>query len=158
MVNSFIWSKDWFADTEIWVELDLAYAPGGTHGGGQEVIATEGEKKGQVLMTYGVHSHDCDEPFFYFETNPQKPFELGGEYEFWLGAGEDAEQFLFTKNTCIYVPAGLGHLPTRATKVDNPAQPIVMLVIHTASDWTLEEVFDENGEPIYPPGWIVEKR
>ena len=71
---------------------------------------------------------------------------------------EDAEKFTFTKNTGIYVPAGLGHLPTRATRVDNPAQPIVMLVIHTASNWNIEEALDDKGEPIYPPGWIVEKR
>ena len=161
MLNLFLWSKDWFADSKIWVELDLAYAPGGTHGGGAEVLATSGEKKGEVIMTLGVHHHPIDEAFFYFGTNPQKPLELCGEYEFWLGAGEDAEQFIFTKNTCIYVPGNLAHNPNRATRVDNPAQPIVMLVILVHphhGPGTTDYPTDAAGNRLYPPGWVVEAR
>ena len=158
---SFHWSEEagvWFPGSKIWVEVNLHYAPGGVFCGGQERVETEGEKAGQVIGISVPHRHPVDEAFFFFGTNPKDPHSLQGEIEFWLGLGEDAEKFTFTKNTCVYVPAGLGHLPTRATRVDNPAQPIVMLVIHTASNWIIEEALDDKGEPIYPPGWIVEKR
>ena len=124
----------------------------------EERVETEGEKAGRVIGISVPHRHPVDEAFFFFGTNPKDPRSLQGEIEFWLGLGEDAEKFTFTKNTCIYVPAGLGHLPTRATRVDNPAQPIVMLVIHTASNWDIEEAIDDKGEPVYPPGWIIERR
>ena len=155
----FIWSKDYFPETQIWSELFVISAPGGLIGGGEKAYITSYE--GTKEHERGVHKHPMDEAFFLFGTNPKDPHSLGGEYEFWLGAGEDAEQFLFTKNTCIYVPGGLDHNPNRPTRVDNPAQPIVMLVIlvhphHGAG--TTDYPTDAAGERQYPPGWIVEKR
>ena len=160
-INPFIWSNEWFPGSQLWVELQLVHKAGGAFGAGADVIATEGEKAGQVLFTLGVHHHVQDEAFFFFGTNIEDPYSLGGEYEFWLGAGGDAEQFILTKNTCIYVPGGLDHNPHRATRIDNPAHPIVLLAILISPHHGPGSTFhltDAAGKPFLPPGWKIEKR
>jgi hypothetical protein len=153
-LNSFVWSEVWYPETKVWVEMDLIYKPGGVMGGGVEVRNPEGEVI-QVLMT---HKHTIDELFLYFGTNPKDPESLGGEYEFWLGGGEEAEKYVFTKNTAVYCPAGVYHNPNRATRVDNPDQPIIMCVVlisprhgPTVTEW----LKDAEGKPINPPGFKI---
>ena len=139
----------------MWLELDLCYKPGGVMGGGVPVFNPEGEE----LMKLMTHKHIMDEIFFYFGTNYKDPESLGGEYEFWLGGGEEAECYKFTTNTCIYVPAGVYHNPNRATRVDNPNFPIVMCVVllsprhgPTVTEW----LKDADGNVVNPPGFKVE--
>ena len=86
---------------------------------------------------------------------------LGGEYEFYLGAGEDAERFTFTKNTCIYVPAGVYHNPHTALRVDDPSHPIAVFVVMLASHHSeemSEYPVDEAGELVLPPGFKALRR
>jgi hypothetical protein len=157
LVIPFIWSKDYFPESQIWVEVFQHYQPGGLVGGGEMAYRTTPE--GTVEYERGVHKHPQDEAFFCFGTNPKAPTSLGGEYEFWLGAGADAEQFIFTKNTCLYVPGGIYHNPHRARRVDNPAQPIILLVILLSAhhENLTEYAVDAAGKRIYPPGWIPGK-
>ena len=155
LVIPFIWSKDYFPETQIWVEVFQHYAPGGLIGGGEKAYFTSPE--GTKEHERGVHKHPMDEAFFVFGTNPKDPLSLGGEYEFWLGAGEDAEQFIFTKNTCLYVPGGIYHNPHRALRVDNPVQPIQVLVILLSAQHGMhltEYAVDAAGKRVYPPGWV----
>jgi hypothetical protein len=123
--------------SKVRVGVDLHSKPGHYHGGGGEFIATrKGQtlfgcagKSGQVLGAEGVHKHTVDEAFFLFGSNPEDITSLGGGYEFYLGAGEDAEKYTLTKNTCVYVPAGVYHGPQRATSLDDPCYPIIEVVI-----------------------------
>ena len=154
----YIWSKDYFPETKIWSELFVISAPGGMIGGGEKAYITTSE--GTKEHERGTHKHPMDEAFFFFGTNPQKPLELGGEYEFWLGAGEEAEQFIFTKNTCIYLTGDIYHNPHRARRVDNPAQPIMLVVVLLSAQHTYtrtEYAVDAAGKRLYPPGWIPGK-
>ena len=77
--------------------------------------------------------HTYDEMFFFVGTNPDDPNDLGGEFDFWLGAGEHAERQLINKPTCIFVPAGMTHCPIDVHKVDRPFIEIVVAPrpIHT---------------------------
>jgi hypothetical protein len=62
------------------------------------------------------HVHDSDEVIGFFGNNPESPYDLGGEIEFWL---ED-EQYFLTRSSLIFVPAGLRHCPLILRRVDRP--------------------------------------
>jgi hypothetical protein len=64
----------------------------------------------------GQHSHDYGEMIGFFGSDPQDPYVLGGEIEFWL---ED-EKHILTRSCLIYVPAGLKHCPMIIRRVDRP--------------------------------------
>jgi hypothetical protein len=129
ITSAFTYSNKLNPDTKIWCHPYLIYKPGGVFGHANEVIAKKGEKAGQVVSRLGVHSHPtADEYFFFVGTDPKDPSDLGGEYEFWLGEGEDSEKFIFDKATAIHVPAGLAHNPNVARRVDRPFYMIVVLL------------------------------
>ena len=81
------------------------------------------------------HSHDYMEYIILYGTNPDDPFDLGGEVEFWLG---DEKHTI--RNTCVItIPAGLSHTPWNFTKVDRPilfgsVSPAPVLYEHTNRD------------------------
>ena len=89
--------------------------------------------------------HPCDEIFIFFGSDPDHPEELGGEIECWLGLGEDAEQFILTKTTVMFVPANLGHCPIYYRKVDKP--PIFQVTVADIPQLAVQ-FFD-----IFPPGY-----
>ena len=70
--------------------------------------------------------------FFFFGSNPYNNLALGGEVEFWLGEGEDAEKFVITRATGEWIPAGVVHNPHYFRNVD---KPFIMAVISTTSDY-----------------------
>jgi len=62
------------------------------------------------------HSHEYDEIIGFFGSNPEDPYELGGEIELWL---ED-EQYLLNKTCMIFVPKRMNHCPLVLRRVDRP--------------------------------------
>ena len=66
---------------------------------------------------FAEHCHDdCDELIGFLSSDPENPYELGGEIEFTLGG----EAHLLTKSTMIFAPAGMSHNPVRILRVDRP--------------------------------------
>ena len=62
------------------------------------------------------HTHDTDEIIGFFSSNPDDPYDLGGDIEIWL---ED-EKYNITRTTMIFVPAGMKHCPMILKRVDRP--------------------------------------
>ncbi len=62
------------------------------------------------------HVHDYDEMLGFFGSNPEAPYNLGGEIEFWL---ED-EKHVLTRSCLIFLPRGLKHCPMIVRRVDRP--------------------------------------
>jgi len=62
------------------------------------------------------HTHDCDEIIGFFGSNPDDPYDLGAEIEFWL---ED-EKHIITRSCLIFVPKGMKHCPLILRRVDRP--------------------------------------
>jgi hypothetical protein len=144
IANPFTFSQENFAESPIHVECHMHYAPGGRFGGGDTLKAA---KPGVNLPTtvLGVHKHPVDEAFFFFGTNPQDTSELGGEIEFWLGEGDEAEKIIINKPTCVYVPKNLAHNPNVARKVD---RPFFMVAILLAPEWC-----GDYKDLSFPPGY-----
>ena len=62
------------------------------------------------------HTHDFDEYLGFVGTNPDDPFDLGGEVELWLGD----EKHRLTESCVVFVPAGIAHCPVYFRRVDSP--------------------------------------
>lgn len=67
-----------------------------------------------------AHSHKFDEIVLLIGSNPKNLRDLGGEIEWGMGEGKEAEKFTLTATTLIYVPRGLVHGPMRFIKVQRP--------------------------------------
>lgn len=62
------------------------------------------------------HRHDVPDILGFIGSDYKKPYELGGEIEFWL---ED-EKFILNKTCMIFIPAGMKHTPMIVRRVDRP--------------------------------------
>lgn len=62
------------------------------------------------------HLHDNDEIIGFFGGDPEQPYDLGAEIEFWL---ED-EMHILTTSALIFVPKGMKHCPLIFRRVDRP--------------------------------------
>jgi hypothetical protein len=64
----------------------------------------------------GSHQHKEGEIIGFFSSDPDNPYDLGAEIEFWL---ED-EKFMLTKTCMIFVPPNMSHCPLILHRVDRP--------------------------------------
>jgi len=67
------------------------------------------------IFTEHVHD-DADELVGFFSSDPDNPYDLGGEIEYTI----DGEAHLLTKTTMIFLPHGVVHNPMRILRVDRP--------------------------------------
>jgi mannose-6-phosphate isomerase-like protein (cupin superfamily) len=79
-----------------------------------------------------THAHDVDEIIGFFGSNPEKPWDLGGEIEFWI----DNEQFIIHKSALFFLPAGVKHCPLFIRKVD---RPLIHFSVVTGSEYAVRE-------------------
>jgi hypothetical protein len=82
------------------------------------------------------HVHDTDEIIGFFGSDPDDPYDLGGEVEIWL---ED-DKHVIDRTAMIFVPAGMKHCPLVLTRVD---RPIFHFTIVTGERYEK----DESGAP-----------
>ena len=68
------------------------------------------------LLKHEEHSHDFDEIIGFLGSDPENPYELGGEIE----VGINGELHRLTKSSIIFLPAGIKHLPLSLLRVDRP--------------------------------------
>ncbi|HJW74142.1 MAG TPA: hypothetical protein VJ787_00530 [Thermoleophilia bacterium] len=68
----------------------------------------------------GAHAHPFDEIVLLIGSNPHDLDDLGGEIEWSMGEGGDAERFVIDRTTAIYVPRGLVHGPMNFLRIDRP--------------------------------------
>jgi hypothetical protein len=128
-------------ETKMWVETFYAYAPGtGVGLPGELPILWEGKQMGPGKESAGMqHSHkDYDELFMFFGTDPADNTRLGGEVEFWLGHGADAQKFVFSEPTAAWVPRNVAHNPWVVNKVNDPKHPIMCVVVALTPTYSLD--------------------
>ena len=66
--------------------------------------------------TIKPHSHDYNEVQAVFGMDPEHPYDLGGELEFWMGD----EKHIVTKSCLIFIPKGTRHGPIYWRRIDRP--------------------------------------
>jgi mannose-6-phosphate isomerase-like protein (cupin superfamily) len=62
------------------------------------------------------HTHEVNEILGFFGNDPDDPYNLHGEVEFWLGD----QKLIINKTTMVFIPAGLKHCPLIVKRVDKP--------------------------------------
>ena len=63
------------------------------------------------------HSHDdFDEILMFWGTDPERPHDLCGEVELWIGG----EKYTITESAMVFVPRGVKHCPMYFRRVDRP--------------------------------------
>jgi len=63
------------------------------------------------------HCHDdFDEILMFFGTDPERPHDLCGEVELWIGG----EKYLLTESSMVFIPKGVKHCPMYFRRVDRP--------------------------------------
>ena len=134
----------------VWVEIFHVYA-GGTGIGVPFVermpMSPEEHGPKPPVMSGGFgHAHDFDELFLFIGCDPHDTLNLGGEVETWLGEGDEAEKFILTKASSVFVPAGVVHNPQYFRRVD---RPYLMVVIALTSDYSIGNM---RSTPL-PPGF-----
>lgn len=76
----------------------------------------QAEKPDDRSAELPMHVHDVDEIVCYAGTDPEHPWDLGGEIEMVIGD----ERHVLTKSTLIFLPAGLPHSLPCLAKIDRP--------------------------------------
>jgi len=72
--------------------------------------------KGSDVVLVEAHTHDFDEVLTFIGTDPDDPYDLCGEVEFWM---ED-EKLSITSSCSVFVPKGMKHCPFIVRRVDRP--------------------------------------
>lgn len=78
------------------------------------------------------HAHDVDEIVGFFGSDPDNPWDLGAEIEFWL----DCDKFVINKSALFFIPAGVKHSPLIIHKVD---RPVIHFSVVTGSEYIMKE-------------------
>ncbi len=83
------------------------------------------------------HTHDVDEIVGFFGNDPDDPYNLHGEVEFWLG---DQKQTI-KRTTMVFIPAGLKHSPLLVKRVD---KPFFHFSVITAGKWDTDTLRESH--------------
>jgi len=67
-------------------------------------------------MVTAPHKHDVDEILGFYGSNPDDPYDLGGEIILYI----NGEKHTLTKSSLVFLSGGTEHLPLVVTKVDRP--------------------------------------
>jgi hypothetical protein len=67
---------------------------------------------------HGPHEHKNPEIYMHLGTDPDNPWDLGGEVE--MCVGEEMEKHIITRSTIMCLPANFPHSPWRILKVTRP--------------------------------------
>jgi hypothetical protein len=71
-------------------------------------------------MALEGHKHSVPEILYFIGGNPMNFKDFGAEAEFTIGEGPEAETYVITTTTWVYVPANLMHCPLNFKRVDKP--------------------------------------
>ena len=77
----------------------------------------------------GAHTHPYPEILGFYGSDPENPYDLGGEVELYI----NGEQHIITKSTMVFIPPDLPHCPITVLKVDRPIfhYSVVMNSVYT---------------------------
>jgi len=116
-----------FPNTPVTVILQYPFESGCGWGLGLNLVGPPGFDHIMDLP----HTHDQDEYWIFVGTDPKNNKDLGGEVEFWMGEGDEAEKYIITEPSVVYVPAGVVHLPIVFKNIRRPFFSIPILASNT---------------------------
>jgi hypothetical protein len=148
MAHSFQVDKNSVKGSPIHIGAYFYYSPGAGWGYGDSFAVPPSEPPRRKSAPHKHHT--VDELFLYFGTDPHNPSDLGGEHEIWIGEGDEAEKYMFTKTTAIFLPKGTPHGPEVCRKI---YRPYFQLIIALTPEYT-DDMYVRIDK--YPPGWSID--
>ena len=96
---------------------DMAYLDDEVIPGSWNVIsAWFWPRSDEMVVIREPHVHDEHEVVCFFGSNPDDPFDLCGQVEFWM---ED-QRMVLDKSCLLYIPARMVHNPLKFLRIDRP--------------------------------------
>ncbi len=80
-----------------------------------EEVADAADTAGKMGV-FKPHKHDSDEILGFYGSNPDDPYDLGGEVELYI----EGESHILTKSSLVFLPGGMEHCPLYVNRVDRP--------------------------------------
>lgn len=101
-----------------------------------------GESTGSNLYDFAVwpQKHPFDEAYCFLGYDRENPGDLGGTVEFWLGEGDEAEEYIITKPTVILVKKNTVHLPAYVRELH---KPFLLFTVSDTPIWAAENKIDQ---------------
>jgi mannose-6-phosphate isomerase-like protein (cupin superfamily) len=87
------------------------------------------------------HVHDSNEILGFFGNDPNDPYNLHGEVEFWLGGKKQ----VINRTAMVFIPSGMRHCPLILKRVD---RPIFHFSVVTEGQWVTKKP-QTNNDPHY---------
>jgi hypothetical protein len=87
------------------------------------------------------HVHDSNEILGFFGNDPNDPYNLHGEVEFWLGGKKQ----VINQTAMVFIPSGMRHCPLILKRVD---RPIFHFSVVTEGQWVIKKP-QTNNDPHY---------
>ena len=94
----------------------------------EQILSTPGHAVGKP------HSHSYPEILGFYGSNPDDPYDLGGEIELVI----NGESHILTKSSMVFIPPNLPHCPLLVNRVDSEERPIFHFSVVMNSLYTLE--------------------
>lgn len=130
--------------TSHFIEVDMIYGAGIGWGCGDTMQVPNSQLTGVITRRRSLpimHAVTATYAFISM-TDRDHIDDLGGTVEFWIGEGAEAEQYIITKPTCIFIPPSMVHLPMYVREVH---KPFVMVIILDTPLWA--GVYTKNFPP-----------
>jgi quercetin dioxygenase-like cupin family protein len=80
-----------------------------------------------------AHTHNVGEILGFFGSDPDDPYNLHADIEFWLGG----QKFIINKTAMVFIPAGLKHCPLLVRRID---KPILHFSVVTSGYWDMKSL------------------
>ena len=93
-------------------------------------------------ISHGPHIHKSAEILMHIGTNPDNPYDLGAEVEFFMGP--EMEKHIITKSTVTYIPPDFVHGPWTVKRVDRPFIMIQVNQEPTHTEKSLKHLVSEK--------------
>ena len=95
-----------------------------------------------VPPPHGPHIHMTPEILVMLGTDPNDPWDLGGEVH--LCMGKEMEKHIITTSTLVYIPPGLVHCPIVYKRVDRPFIFVYSVPVNKLQETPCEYLIPEN--------------
>jgi hypothetical protein len=93
-------------------------------------------------ISHGPHEHKYPEIFVHLGTDPDNPYDLGGEVE--MHMGPEMEKHIITRSTIMCIPANFPHGPWRILNVTRPLLVVTINQNPTHTEKALRQMIPEK--------------
>jgi hypothetical protein len=115
-------------------KIDMVYGEGIGWGCGDSMTLPDPMRAGVTLTRRSLpvqYPVTATYVFYPIGVDIDHAKNLGGEVEFWIGEGEEAEQYIITKPTFVFIPPNTVHMPIYVKDIHKPYGFAMITILDT---------------------------